>query len=614
MVNYNIDAASSGFDQFKRRSTNREVDPVSRSRINKSPLDDKTSSGFDQFNRRKTNQGLGSPTNQTNTKDDDDDKDVGGIGRLFAKFFGAAEENGLEFTTPDKKPKPSIYDRDDMKSFSYDPRTRTSSITGYPSDSDMRSSDEIMGSIDEMLSGENDPEYSYFSGSTYDEVRGPERNIVDAVNMAIDKTSATGDYKVRKGDTLSEIAEAAGTTVRQLQLINNIPDPKKMKAGSALRIPATTAQDKEIIETAENMSDLRPLRFANQSMMTGDQRIYAPEETADLNNPQTREGLDGSTYDEVPQTLTQGLMRPSEPLDEDYADPTEVGEKTPKQLLAQSQKLLKESGYYRGGIDGETGPQTSNAVKTFQYENGLEVTGELDLETRTKLGDTRRFTQRPEISDTNNPLLSFIAKGESGGYGAANDYNDNTKKVTFGVRDSYFSERYGKPIDKLTVSEIQDIQSGGYGTREVFAVGAYQMVPKTFNAAVRALGLTGDEVFDKELQDRMAIEYLAGSKRPKLQAWLRGDQNASRTEAHEELAKEWASIPIGKPVTRKGQTMERGESYYKPENNVANAHTAEEVEALLDSLRPENVGVAGTPSMYTGMMTSLRPKPRPEKK
>ena len=277
MVNYNIDAASSGFDQFKRRSTNREVDPVSRSRINKSPLDDKTSSGFDQFNRRKTNQGLGSPTNQTNMKDDDDDKDVGGIGRLFAKFFGAAEENGLEFTTPDKKPKPSIYDRDDMKSFSYDPRTRTSSITGYPSDSDMRSSDEIMGSIDEMLSGENDPEYSYFSGSTYDEVRGPERNIVDAVNMAIDKTSATGDYKVRKGDTLSEIAEAAGTTVRQLQLINNIPDPKKMQAGSKLRVPATTSQDKEIIESATKMSDLRPLRFANQSMMTGDQRTYGLE-------------------------------------------------------------------------------------------------------------------------------------------------------------------------------------------------------------------------------------------------------------------------------------------------------------------------------------------------
>jgi len=259
-------------------------------------------------------------------------------------------------------------------------------------------------------------------------------------------------------------------------------------------------------------------------------------------------------------------------------------------ILEQSQALLKETGHYRGAVDNETGPNTTNAVKTFQYENGLEVTGELDMQTRVKLG-SGRTSKRPEISDTNNPLLSFIAKGESGGYGAANDYNDNTKKSTFGVMDSYFSERYGKPLDQLTVSQVQDIQSGGYGTREVFAVGAYQMTPETFNEGVQALGLTGDEVFNKELQDRMAIEYLAGSKRPKLQAWLRGEQNVTRAEAHEELAKEWASIPIGEEVTRKGQTMVRGESYYKPENNVANAHTAEEVESLLDSLRPKNVGL-----------------------
>lgn len=259
-------------------------------------------------------------------------------------------------------------------------------------------------------------------------------------------------------------------------------------------------------------------------------------------------------------------------------------------ILEQSQALLKETGHYRSGVDGVSGPSTTNAVKTFQYENGLEVTGELDMQTRVKLG-SGRTSKRPEISDTNNPLLSFIAKGESGGYGAANDYNPDTEKATFGVMDSFFSERYGKPLDQLTVSQVQDIQSGGYGTREVFAVGAYQMTPETFNEGVQALGLTGDEVFNKELQDRIAIEYLAGSKRSKLQAWLRGEQNVTRAEAHEELAKEWASIPIGKSVTRKGQTMKRGESYYTPEGNVANAHTAEEVEALLDSLRPKNVGL-----------------------
>ena len=290
-------------------------------------------------------------------------------------------------------------------------------------------------------------------------------------------------------------------------------------------------------------------------------------------------------------------------------------------ILEQSQALLKETGHYKSDVDGVSGPSTTNAVKTFQYENGLEVTGELDMQTRVKLG-SGRTSKRPEISDSNNPLLSFIAKGESGGYGAAN--NGTTDRLRgqgklFSVLDSFYSDTYSKPLEKMTVKEIMNAQLAKSGVsidelvkhvedntneqgqyvasnseldnREFFAVGAYQIIPLTMAGAVNSMGLTGDEVFNQELQDRIAIEYLAGSKRSKLQAWLKGEQNVTRAEAHEELAKEWASIPIGESVTRKGQTMERGESYYTPEGNVANAHTAEEVEALLDSLRPKNVGL-----------------------
>ena len=263
MVNYNIDAASSGFDQFKRRSTNREVDPVSRSRINKSPLDDKTSSGFDQFNRRKTNQGLGSPTNQTNMKDDDDDKDVGGIGRLFAKFFGAAEENGLEFTKPDRKLKPSIYDRDDMKPIDIDAQMK-------------RIENAVNYDLAEPFTFKDDE----YAASTYDEVMDqdiPQKSMVDVINTAIENTIPTGGYKVQKGDTLSEIAQATGRTVKELQQLNNITNPRKMQAGSTLKIPVQTAQDLEVVESATKMSDLKPIKFSNQSMMTGDQRIYEPE-------------------------------------------------------------------------------------------------------------------------------------------------------------------------------------------------------------------------------------------------------------------------------------------------------------------------------------------------
>jgi len=254
-------------------------------------------------------------------------------------------------------------------------------------------------------------------------------------------------------------------------------------------------------------------------------------------------------------------------------------------ILREAQERLSSTGYYRTTVDGVGGRSTTNAVKTFQFENGLPVTGELDARTRTVLSRTGLDT-RPEIEDSGSELLSFIGKGESGGYGAANDYGNG--RTQWGVMDSYFSEDKGKPIDKLTVAEIKDIQSGGFGNREVFAVGAYQLIPSTFDAAVDALDIPDDAVFDRELQDRIALEYLAADKRPKLRDWLAGEPGVTRDEAQMALAKEWASIPIPYDITRKGVLIRRGESYYTPEGNTADAHTAEETEALLDRLRPQS--------------------------
>ena len=306
--------------------------------------------------------------------------------------------------------------------------------------------------------------------------------------------------------------------------------------------------------------------------------VEVPSQEMPLQAPQL-EGSAPEVFEDV-RGLTSQLGQDL-PLNLGTTTSTEASE-----ITRESQRRLKDIGFYRDAVDGISGDQTDNAIKTFQHENNLEVTGQLDENTRLKLAETG-LSKRPEISDSDNRLLNFIGKGESGGYGAANDYNNGS--VQFGVKDSYFSERYQKPLDKLTVSEIQDIQSGGYGTREVFAVGAYQIIPDTLNEAVAALGLTGNEVFDQALQDRIAIEYLAADKRPKLRDWLNGVEGVTREEAAEAFAKEWASVPLLSAKTRvvNGVThnLRRGESYYKPEGNNADAHTPEELERLLDSLR-----------------------------
>jgi His-Xaa-Ser repeat protein HxsA len=56
--------------------------------------------------------------------------------------------------------------------------------------------------------------------------------------------------------------------------------------------------------------------------------------------------------------------------------------------LAKVQSKLTALGYYKGDIDGAFGPQTELAITKFQSENGLAVTGRLDLKTLSSLGIT----------------------------------------------------------------------------------------------------------------------------------------------------------------------------------------------------------------------------------
>ena len=233
--------------------------------------------------------GLGTPLtgsyNVGGGDDDDDDKkkeDVGGTRSFFENIFDWFSASGAEPKPPERYDGSSLYSREEFKPFSYDPTTKTSSITGYIPDSPIRSSDDIMSDVDAMLDRSDDAGYTPDPalGSTYDEVKNQDRppvTIEDAINAAIENTIPTEGYTVQRGDTLSEIAAATGRTVKELQQLNNITDPRKMQAGSTLKIPVQTAQDKEIVAGAKKMSDLKPIRASNQSMMTGDQREYAPE-------------------------------------------------------------------------------------------------------------------------------------------------------------------------------------------------------------------------------------------------------------------------------------------------------------------------------------------------
>ncbi len=57
-----------------------------------------------------------------------------------------------------------------------------------------------------------------------------------------------------------------------------------------------------------------------------------------------------------------------------------LAELTPD-TVAQLQSRLQRMGFYHGNIDGQWGPETSDALADFQHAHGLQTTGNLNLPT-----------------------------------------------------------------------------------------------------------------------------------------------------------------------------------------------------------------------------------------
>jgi hypothetical protein len=77
----------------------------------------------------------------------------------------------------------------------------------------------------------------------------------------------------------------------------------------------------------------------------------------------------GYYYDSYPtRTVYRGVV------DTSYRAPARYD----ADLSVDVQRALSRRGYYRGEIDGDVGPATRAAIRSYQYNRGLEVTGRID--------------------------------------------------------------------------------------------------------------------------------------------------------------------------------------------------------------------------------------------
>ena len=161
------------------------------------------------------------------------------------------------------------------------------------------------------------------------------------------------------------------------------------------------------------------------------------------------------------------------------------------------------------------GQDTSGDKSEFHTKDG-----EVDLEAKGKSAGTA----------SDGTLAGLVRSAETG-----NDYD-----ATHGTLKA--------PVSQMTINEVlrhSDLTKElGRGSG---AAGAGQIIPSTLRGLVKQMGLTGDEKFDKPMQDRMIDQLLENRGLSKFRA---GKMSAD--EFHRAIAQEWAALPTPE-----------GKSYYE---------------------------------------------------
>lgn len=245
--------------------------------------------------------------------------------------------------------------------------------------------------------------------------------------------------------------------------------------------------------------------------------------------------------------------------------------------------------------DGKFGKNTFRAVMKFQHANFGKSSddGIVGAQTAQKLGlDLPLFDFNEAISNAGLPSSSEVIEvPETGSLGAQTDpkfallLDLVSREESHGNYNAFFGkiDNQNDPrFTEMTVKQVQKWQRDFVAAgSDSSAAGKYQIIMKTMKEIIGRLDLDGNEIFDASLQDRMAIDLLGVRQ---LGRFL--SRKISVTEFGNNLAMEWAALPVLSTVTKKKGTVtiKRGRSFHS-DDGLNKAHIEPEVvEAALQRL------------------------------
>ena len=186
-------------------------------------------------------------------------------------------------------------------------------------------------------------------------------------------------------------------------------------------------------------------------------------------------------------------------------------------------------------------------------------------------------------------LLDFIRKTEVG----------RVDRASYDVIYGNNQGKLPKPITSMTIGELVDAQADFTRRFKSSASGGYQFMRKTLQDLARELGLSGKQMFDPDLQDRLGYHLL---KRRGYEAFMSGQ--ISTIEFGRRLAMEWASFPVlaktlGGGKDRSGKLLDlmvdRGQSYYAGDPLNKALVKPEVIESLLKTVKATDSKVSQSP-------------------
>lgn len=219
------------------------------------------------------------------------------------------------------------------------------------------------------------------------------------------------------------------------------------------------------------------------------------------------------------------------------------------------------------------------AINATTYAFTMPKTGSFTITAKGKCDPkaSKSITVAVKAAVPANPKNLFSPKSMSEIIGEHEGGKSGYDTVNLGQKFNYKS----KVIDGLSEMTIDEIIRK-QNALEFNTAGKFQIKRGTLAATKTAMKYTGKEKFSPEIQEKMG-EYLFFN-RSKAGGYIQG-KHTNRTSAGDDIAREWASLPVLSPTLKTGvYSSKRGQSAYESGFNRSH-HTPENIEAALDRMK-----------------------------